>query len=170
MKPPRQPYLKLIILYKSILGSAEIIGSVLLLELMDRDLGAVATTAARALYLDIDGPVAAYLIEEAAKLGNGTIMAVSAAVLVIGSLNVIEAWGLHLRRRWAEWLTVAATGAFIPYELYELVRRPTLLKLAVLLINSAIVYYLARHKELFGEGSWGDGGKRVDERDEASRL
>ena len=35
-----------------------------------------------------------------------------------------EGTGLWLRRAWAEWLTVLATGSLIPFELWELITRP----------------------------------------------
>ena len=36
------------------------------------------------------------------------------------------------------------TGSFVPLELYESARRPGALRIAVLLVNLAIVWYLAR--------------------------
>jgi uncharacterized membrane protein (DUF2068 family) len=56
----------------------------------------------------------------------------------------VEGGGLFLRKRWAEWLTVVATTLLIPLELYELVRRPSALKGAGLIVNILIVLYLVR--------------------------
>ena len=36
------------------------------------------------------------------------------------------------------------TGSFIPLELYESARRPGALRIGILLVNLAIVWYLAR--------------------------
>jgi len=33
-------------------------------------------------------------------------------------------------------------GVYLPFELYELIRHPTLVKIVVLLVNAAIVAYL----------------------------
>lgn len=54
-----------------------------------------------------------------------------------------------MRRRWAEYLTVIATGTLIPYEAYQVVRHPTLFKVGALLLNLAVVGYLAYRKRLF---------------------
>jgi uncharacterized membrane protein (DUF2068 family) len=54
-----------------------------------------------------------------------------------------------MRRRWAEYLTVFATGILIPYEAYEVVRHITLFKVGALLLNIAVVAYLAYRKRLF---------------------
>jgi uncharacterized membrane protein (DUF2068 family) len=64
-------------------------------------------------------------------------------------LEGTEGIGLAMRRRWAEYLTVIATGLLIPYEVYELVHRVTLFKIGALLVNVAVVGYLAWRKRLF---------------------
>jgi uncharacterized membrane protein (DUF2068 family) len=75
-------------------------------------------------------------------------------VLAIGAiayalLEGTEGVGLAMRRRWAEYLTVIATGILIPYELFEVVRHVTLFKIGALLLNLAVVGYLAYRKRLF---------------------
>ena len=47
-----------------------------------------------------------------------------------------------LRRRWAEYLTVVATGSLLPLELYEVARKFSVLRVGVLAINLAIVAYV----------------------------
>lgn len=64
-------------------------------------------------------------------------------------LEGIEGLGLARRLRWAEYLTVLATGVLIPYELIEVVRHVTVFKVAALLLNAAIVGYLTYRKRLF---------------------
>jgi uncharacterized membrane protein (DUF2068 family) len=73
------------------------------------------------------------------------------ALAVIGYALVegAEGVGLALRRRWAEYLIVVATGFLIPYEIYEVVDRVTLLRVGGLLLNIAVVAYLAWRKRLF---------------------
>jgi uncharacterized membrane protein (DUF2068 family) len=53
-----------------------------------------------------------------------------------------EGLGLLLRKHWAEYFTIISTGLFIPLEIYELIHRFTILKLAVTIINVLIVWYL----------------------------
>jgi uncharacterized membrane protein (DUF2068 family) len=76
-----------------------------------------------------------------------TLLALSA--LLYAALETTEGVGLAMRRRWAEYLTVIATGVLIPYEFYEVLRRPTLLKVGALALNLAVVGYLAYRKRLF---------------------
>ena len=65
-------------------------------------------------------------------------------------LEGVEAVGLWTGQRWAEYLTFIATVVFVPYEIYELTKSITALKLVTLIINVAIVLYLIIAKRLFG--------------------
>jgi uncharacterized membrane protein (DUF2068 family) len=71
------------------------------------------------------------------------------AAIVYALLEGTEGGGLAMRRRWAEYLTVIATGLLIPYEAYEVVHHVTLFKVGALLLNLAVVGYLAYRKRLF---------------------
>lgn len=75
--------------------------------------------------------------------------ALGLAIIVYASIEATEGVGLALRRRWAEYLTVLATGFLIPYEVVEVVQRLTLLRAGGLALNVAIVVYLAWRKRLF---------------------
>lgn len=75
-------------------------------------------------------------------------------VLAIGALAYAllegtEGVGLAMRRRWAEYLTVIATSILIPYEVYEVINHATLFRVGALLLNVAVVGYLAYRKRLF---------------------
>jgi len=75
---------------------------------------------------------------------------VGAAAAVYAALEGTEAVGLWLGRRWAEYLTFIATVVFVPYEIYELTKSVSWLKLLTLAINLLIVIYLLISKRLFG--------------------
>jgi uncharacterized membrane protein (DUF2068 family) len=75
---------------------------------------------------------------------------VGVAIAAYAALEGVEAIGLWLGRRWAEYLTFVATVVFVPYEIYELTKSVTALKVLTLVINLAIVVYLLFSKRLFG--------------------
>jgi uncharacterized membrane protein (DUF2068 family) len=60
-----------------------------------------------------------------------------------------EGVGLYLRRPWARWFTIGATGSLIPVEVYEILREPHPVRVVVLVLNIAVVMYLVRRKEAF---------------------
>jgi uncharacterized membrane protein (DUF2068 family) len=87
-----------------------------------------------------------------------------AAIAAYAVLEGVEAVGLWLGKRWAEYLTFVATIVFIPYEVYELLKSVTTLKVVALVINLAIAIYLLYAKRLFGLR--GGGKAERAERDE----
>jgi uncharacterized membrane protein (DUF2068 family) len=103
------------------------------------------------LNLDADNGVIAQLLLRllllVGKFNHITILAIGAIAYAL--LEGTEGVGLAMRRRWAEYLTVIATGILIPYEAYEVIHRATLFKVGALLLNLAVVGYLAYRKRLF---------------------
>src|SRR5262249_60795782 len=70
------------------------------------------------------------------------LWAIRGGPFLYAGLFLTEGVGLLLRRRWAEYFTVIVTGSLIPLELYELTRRISGIRLVVLAVNLAIVWYL----------------------------
>lgn len=83
----------------------------------------------------------------AGNLSHTTLLAIGAFAYAL--LEGTEGVGLAMRKRWAEYLTVIATGALIPFEAYEVVNKITLFRVGALLLNLAVVGYLAYRKRLF---------------------
>jgi uncharacterized membrane protein (DUF2068 family) len=106
--------------------------------------GIVPTLArwAMRLHIDPDGRHFARAVHAVSGLGGWNVKVVSAALFVDGGLFLVEGVGLTLRRRWAEYFTVIATGSFIPLEAYELARRADIGRAVLLGLNVAIVGYL----------------------------
>ena len=82
------------------------------------------------------------LLFAATHLNNSTVRLLALAALAYSTVRFVEAYGLWRTRAWAEWFAVFSGGVYLPFELYELVRNPTVIKAAVLVINAAIVAYL----------------------------
>ncbi len=70
------------------------------------------------------------------------LQALAVGTFVYAAVFLVEGSGLLLRKRWAEYLTTIVTASFIPFEVYEMVHEPSLLKAAGIALNVAIVVYL----------------------------
>lgn len=68
------------------------------------------------------------------------------AMLLAGDavFSATEGWVLRRGYPWGRWLVVLATGALLPFELYELARSPSLARAILFVVNATIVVYLAR--------------------------
>ncbi len=84
----------------------------------------------------------------AVSIRNLYVLGVAIAAYAV--VQGVEAIGLWLGRRWAAYLTFVETAVFVPYEIYELTKSVTTLKVLALVINLAIVAYLLFSKRLFG--------------------
>jgi uncharacterized membrane protein (DUF2068 family) len=67
-------------------------------------------------------------------------IALVASVYVI--LRFIEAYGLWYALPWAEWMAAITGGIYVPFEVDDLIHRPTWIRLAILVINLLIVLYM----------------------------
>ena len=124
-------------------------GIVLLVVAAHTDLRSIAENAQDQLSLGGGTSLWRRLFEQAlASLGTHADPIAVGAILY-GALEVTEAVGLILRRRWAEYLVLLATVAFLPLEVDEMLRKPSILKGITLLINVAIGVYLVWRKQLF---------------------
>jgi uncharacterized membrane protein (DUF2068 family) len=58
------------------------------------------------------------------------------------TIRFVEAYGLWHIRPWAEWLAFGSGAIYIPFEVADLIRKPTGLRLLVIVINVLIVLYM----------------------------
>jgi uncharacterized membrane protein (DUF2068 family) len=123
---------------------------------------------------DLQGPVAASTQHPAGWAGKvhdllsarvGTLHAVALAAAGYAVLEGVEAVGLWYQRRWAEYLTFLATTGLLPLEVYELSHRFSVLKIAGMVVNVAVVIYLLLAKRLFGLRGGGAAERAERERD-----
>jgi uncharacterized membrane protein (DUF2068 family) len=72
------------------------------------------------------------------------------AIAAYAAIEGVESVGLWFGKRWAEYLTFIATLVFVPYEVYELAKGVSALKVVALVLNLAVAAYLLFAKRLFG--------------------
>jgi uncharacterized membrane protein (DUF2068 family) len=141
--PPSRRILRLIAFERSARGLLLLAAGAYLITHLGSDFGRVADHAMRAVELDPRRPFLHRIISKLHRLHTRTVLVTGIAATGYGLLELVEGVGLWLDRLWAEYLTVIATSLLIPVEVYELVRKPTLLKAGGIAVNVAIVAYLA---------------------------
>jgi len=102
------------------------------------------------LGVDLDHSSIVSAATKALHARSGTLNLVVIGLVVYGLLELVEGVGLWLAKRWAEYLTVVATAAFLPYEVSELLKSVTVTKVGAFVINVLAVVYLLLAKRLFG--------------------
>jgi uncharacterized membrane protein (DUF2068 family) len=127
---------------KLVKASLLIVVAVGALRLMHQDAAAVLAEWIGALRVDPQGTFVKFVLEHLGVVDDRLLTAISAASLFYAALLATEGVGLCLCLRWAEYMTVIITSSYLPWEIYLLSRRFSLLKTAVILLNVLIVWYL----------------------------
>jgi uncharacterized membrane protein (DUF2068 family) len=92
------------------------------------------------------------LLTHVANLRPHSLLVLALFAFGYAAISLVEAIGLWLERRWAEYLTAVATAVFLPIEIRELAKRVTFLRVAAFVINLAILVWIVWAKHLFGIG------------------
>jgi len=135
--------IRLIAAERFLRGIVLVVAGIYLVTHSGSDLGRVADRAMRALELDPRRHFLHKLIVKLHHLHAGTVLITGIAAIGYGVLETVEGAGLWLDQLWAEYLTVIATTLLLPFEIYELIRKPSIWKAGGILVNLLIVGYLA---------------------------
>ena len=77
-------------------------------------------------------------VDLASQLTDARLLIMAAGAAAYALVRFIEAYGLWYARRWAEWFSALCSGVYVPFELFELTERVTLLSLGALMLNLTI--------------------------------
>jgi len=61
---------------------------------------------------------------------------------VYALLRFVEAYGLWYALPWAEWMAAISGAIYIPFEMVDFIRRPSLFRASVIVVNALVVLYM----------------------------
>jgi len=134
--------LRLIALFKFFKTSVLIVTGIGILRLMHNDAATTLDHWFARLGLAPGNRFVDYAISKAANIPPNRIKDLGLGSFVYAGLFLTEGIGLWMLKHWAEWFTVVITASLIPFEVWEIHRHTTAVKILVLLINIAVVAYL----------------------------
>jgi len=114
-----------------------------ILAFIHADWNELAARLVRLSHLDPASKYPHIFLDAVSHLQEPRLLWLAAGAATYSLLRLIEAYGLYRERAWAEWLALFASGLFIPAEIHEVIRRPSLLAISVLVVNIAIVVVMA---------------------------
>ena len=135
--------LKVAALFEGLKGSLVILAGCGLLALLHRDAQAFAERLVLHFHLNPARHYPRIFIEAAARLTDARLGLLAAGAFAYSALRFAEAYGLWLARPWAQWIGIVSGVVYLPVETLELIRRPTVLKAALLAVNALLVAYLS---------------------------
>ncbi|MCX6908086.1 MAG: DUF2127 domain-containing protein [Verrucomicrobia bacterium] len=134
--------LRSIAVFKFVKAALMLLVALAALALVSHDLAQWARDAAGALQVRTHSHYVQLLLAKLCALQPHSLEAVSAVAFGYAALLLTEGVGLWLEKRWGEYLTIVITASLVPVELYELWLHATVVKLAALCVNLAVVGYL----------------------------
>ena len=134
--------LLLIAAFKLIKGLALLALGIGALRLLHKDVAAVIAQWIDVLRVDPHNHYIQQLLEKLGMVDDRKLKALSIGTFFYSALFLTEGFGLALRKRWAEYLTIVSTASLLPIEVYEIAKHVSAFRIVVLLANIAIVVYL----------------------------
>ena len=111
--------------------------------LLHRDVQALAEALVGHLHLNPAHHAPQIFVEAAARLTDARLWALATGALVYAAVRFLEAWGLWRSLAWAEWFGALSGAIYIPFEAAALFERATFVRAFALMVNGAVVGYLA---------------------------
>jgi len=145
MKSSEDGLLRLIAIFKFTKAVLLIALGIGLFRLINKNIGDALQHWVQALRLDAGSHFVNLAMEKAAHVSPQQVKQLGLGSFFYAGLFLAEGTGLWLRKRWGEWLTVIITSSLVPVEVYEIHLHPSYAKVAVLVINVAVVVYLIWH-------------------------
>ena len=142
--PVHRVGLRTVAVYEAIKGILVLAVGFGLLTLIHRDVQAVAERLVRHLDFNPSSRYPRIFLAAAGRVADSRLWLLCAGAIFYSALRFIEAYGLWLTRRWAEWFALFSSAIHLPIEIYALWKGINLLKLVLFLINGAVVIYLAQ--------------------------
>ena len=139
---PRHAGLKVIGVLKLISGATALLVGVGVFHFLGHDPGPHAERIITHLGLDPNNHIIHGAISRITGIDRAHLRALEIGTYFYAALHTVEGIGLILGYHWAEYLVIVATGSLIPFELYEIARKLTLIRVTLFVVNVAIVIYL----------------------------
>ena len=85
-----------------------------------------------------------FILDKASILNDPLLRRIGLAAFAYAAIGILEGIGLYLEKAWGEYLTLVITASFLPWEIFEVLRRVTWFRFSLLTANVLVFLYLLR--------------------------
>jgi uncharacterized membrane protein (DUF2068 family) len=128
--------------YEAAKGTLVLLAGLGLLGLIHRDVQEAGEELVRHLHLSPSSHYPRIFLGLTARVTDGWLWALALGSLLYASLRFAEAYGLWRGKAWAEWLAAISGAIYVPFEVVELLKKVTTLRMASLSVNLLVVGYM----------------------------
>lgn len=113
-------------------------------RLLHKDLADELSLLADHLRFDPESRFVNLVLEKATLVHDEQLRRIGFVAFCYAALGIAEGIGLYLERAWGEFLTLFITASFLPWEVFEVIRRITWPRIGLLTINVLVFFYLLK--------------------------
>ena len=134
--------LRAVALFEALKGGVAIVIGFGLLSFIGRDAEDLAERLVNRMHLDPAQHFARLFIAYMADLNTSRLALFAGFAAIYATVRFVESYGLWHGRRWAEWFAALSGAVYVPFEIFELIRRQTWLRAGALFVNLVVVAYM----------------------------
>jgi uncharacterized membrane protein (DUF2068 family) len=143
-KPHHNRWLILIAAFKLAQALLFIAVGVGALRLLHKDLGDVLLRFAYHLRFNPESRFVNFVLDRASIVNDRLLRRFSIALFAYAALGTTEGIGLYLEKAWGEYLTLIITASFLPWEIFEVIRKLSFMRASLLVVNILVFFYLLK--------------------------
>ena len=137
-------WLLLIAIYKTLQALLFVAIGIGALHMLHRDIADDLATLADHLNFNPESRFVNFVLDKASIIDDPLLKRIGAAALSYAGLSQAEGIGLYFEKKWGEYLTLAITASFLPWEIFEIFHRLTWFRFSLLAINVLVLLYLLK--------------------------
>jgi uncharacterized membrane protein (DUF2068 family) len=112
------------------------------LRLLHKDIDDVVWRVIQDFKMNPESRLVNFIFEKAELLNDPILKRIGFGAFCYAAVGILEAIGLYLEKTWGEFLTLIITASFLPFEVHELMRRLTWMRVGLLVANILVLLYL----------------------------
>jgi uncharacterized membrane protein (DUF2068 family) len=114
------------------------------LRLVHKDLGDMLLRLANHMRFNPESRFVNFVLDRASIVTDNLLRRFSFALFAYAAVGLTEGIGLYFEKAWAEYMTLLITASFLPWEIFEVFRRITLMRSSLLVVNFMVLLYLLK--------------------------
>ncbi|KAA6459765.1 DUF2127 domain-containing protein [Acidobacteria bacterium AB60] len=112
------------------------------LRLLHKDIDDVVWRMISDFKMNPESRLVNFLLDKAELINDPLLRRIGLGAFCYAALGILEAIGLYLEKAWAEFLTLIITASFLPFEVHEIMRRLSWMRVGLLVANILVLFYL----------------------------
>jgi uncharacterized membrane protein (DUF2068 family) len=123
-------------------GLGAVIFGVWLLSFRQKDIGDMMANLLDRLHIDPAHEFAIKLVSMADRITPEKVEIAALIAILYALIRFTEGYGLWNARTWAEYFALISGAAYLPWEVWEFLRRPNWFHATLIVINVMVVLYI----------------------------